>query len=147
MQHMYTVQREARWVPLLLFKTEYRSHASTQGMNTGIQDSFNLGWKLALVIKGLAHPPLLNTFSEERHPVVSEMLKQTTKLLNGMVRSSKDDGAWDRSGSAIRLGINYRWSSIVLDGVKKDETTAHGPNTNSSDEKSNPYGINIFASR
>ena len=62
-------------------------------MNTSIQDSFNLGWKLSLVVEGLAHPSLLDTYSEERLPVVSEMLKQTTKLLNGMVKSSKDDGA------------------------------------------------------
>jgi 2-polyprenyl-6-methoxyphenol hydroxylase-like FAD-dependent oxidoreductase len=54
----------------------------TQGMNTSIQDSFNLGWKLALIVKKLAaHSSLLDTDMEERQPVVTEMLKQTTKIL------------------------------------------------------------------
>ena len=80
-------------------------------MNTSVQDSFNLGWKLSLVVK---RPLLLDTYSEERLPVVSEMLKQTTKLLNAMVKSSKDDGAWNRSGSALQLGINFGWSGVQL---------------------------------
>ncbi|EDR14078.1 uncharacterized protein LACBIDRAFT_305503 [Laccaria bicolor S238N-H82] len=110
-----------------------------QGMNTSIQDSFNLGWKLALVVKSLARPSLLDTYSEERLPVVSEMLKQTTKLLNGVVKSSKDDGAWNRSGSTLQLGINYRWSSIILDEVKKTEPTAQ----DSVDERSDSYGVSV----
>ena len=121
------------------FKNQRVSSRTTQGMNTSIQDSFNLGWKLSLVVKGLAHPSLLDTYSEERLPVVSEMLKQTTKLLNGMVKSSKDDGAWNRSGTALQLGINYRWSSIVLDEVKKTDPTAQ----DSIDERSNSYGVSV----
>jgi hypothetical protein len=108
-------------------------------MNTSIQDSFNLGWKLSLVVKRLAHTSLLDTYSEERLPVVSEMLKQTTKLLNGIVKSSKDGGVWKRPGSALQLGINYRWSSIVLDELKKTEPIAQ----DNIDERSNSYGVSV----
>jgi len=49
-----------------------------QGMNTCFQDAYNLAWKLELVIKGDAHETLLDSFSEERIPVVESMLRKTT---------------------------------------------------------------------
>jgi hypothetical protein len=48
---------------------------------------FNLGWKLALVERGLADKSLLETNSTERLPVISEMLKFTTPLLNHALSS------------------------------------------------------------
>ncbi|GLV55664.1 oxygenase [Dictyobacter sp. S3.2.2.5] len=50
------------------------SPASGQGMNTGIQDAFNLAWKLALVIRGQATDNLLNSYTAEREPVASKVL-------------------------------------------------------------------------
>ena len=38
-------------------------------MNTGIQDAYNLGWKLALAVQGVAAPGLLDSYHAERHPV------------------------------------------------------------------------------
>lgn len=83
-------------------------------MNTGIQDSFNLGWKLALVIKKFAPPSLLDTYTEERLPVVAEMLNQTTKILKTTFKEGEEK-PWDKSESLLQLGVNYRWSSIVFD--------------------------------
>jgi 2-polyprenyl-6-methoxyphenol hydroxylase-like FAD-dependent oxidoreductase len=45
------------------------SPAGAQGMNTGIQDAWNLGWKLALVASGVAKPALLDTYQAERWPI------------------------------------------------------------------------------
>src|SRR5690606_33834556 len=45
------------------------SPAGAQGMNTGIQDAANLGWKLALVARGEASPRLLDSYEAERMPV------------------------------------------------------------------------------
>ena len=45
------------------------SPAGAQGMNTGIQDAWNLGWKLALVSRGIAEEALLDTYDAERRPV------------------------------------------------------------------------------
>jgi 2-polyprenyl-6-methoxyphenol hydroxylase-like FAD-dependent oxidoreductase len=42
------------------------SPSGGQGMNTGIQDAFNLAWKLALVVKGKSSDALLDTYEEER---------------------------------------------------------------------------------
>jgi len=45
-----------------------------QGMNVSMQDSFNLGWKLAAVLKGQAEPKLLRTYSEERRAIAKELI-------------------------------------------------------------------------
>lgn len=88
-------------------------------MNTGIQDSFNLAWKLALVVKGLSAPSLLDSYSEERIPVIAEMISQTTKLLKKAL--GKEESALQTNGSLFQLGVNYRWSSIVVDERKAIE--------------------------
>ena len=85
-----------------------------QGVNTGIQDSFNLGWKLALVIKQLAPSSLLQTYAEERRPVIAEVLNQTTQMLDQTFKDGHEKG-WNKDSGLLQLGINYRWSSIVCD--------------------------------
>ena len=56
-----------------------------QGMNTGIQDAYNLGWKLALAVAGVAAPGLLESYHAERHPVGEEVVGRT-------VRDARADG-------------------------------------------------------
>jgi hypothetical protein len=48
-----------------------------QGLNTGVQDAVNLGWKLASVVKGTSPDSLLNTYQAERHPVAARVLRNT----------------------------------------------------------------------
>ena len=50
-----------------------------QGMNTGIQDGFNLAWKLAYVLKGWARPELLDTYNVERQPVAKALIEGTDR--------------------------------------------------------------------
>ena len=65
------------------------SPAGAQGMNTGMQDAFNLAWKLALVARGLAAPPLLlDSYSTERHAVGAEVIAQSGRLTKmGLIAS------------------------------------------------------------
>ena len=60
------------------------SPAGAQGMNTGIQDGYNLAWKLALVLNGKTSGELLNTYNEERLPN-AKTLTQTTDRFFGLV--------------------------------------------------------------
>jgi len=56
-----------------------------QGLNLGLQDAVNLGWKLAAQVRGWAPDPLLDTYQAERHPVAAEVLENTraqTELLS-----------------------------------------------------------------
>jgi 2-polyprenyl-6-methoxyphenol hydroxylase-like FAD-dependent oxidoreductase len=48
-----------------------------QGLNTGVQDAVNLGWKLALVVKQTSPDSLLDTYHAERHPVAARVLRNT----------------------------------------------------------------------
>ncbi|MFD3508576.1 rifampin monooxygenase [Nocardia sp. NPDC058666] len=64
--------------------------AGGQGLNLGIQDAVNLGWKLAATINGWAPPNLLDTYHAERHPVGAEVLDLTRALMHLM---SLDPGA------------------------------------------------------
>jgi 2-polyprenyl-6-methoxyphenol hydroxylase-like FAD-dependent oxidoreductase len=57
------------------------SPAGGQGMNTGLQDSANLSWKLAAVLKGEADDTLLDTYHGERHPVGAAVIKGSGRLL------------------------------------------------------------------
>jgi 3-(3-hydroxy-phenyl)propionate hydroxylase len=60
-----------------------------QGMNTGIQDAFNLGWKLAGVIRGVYHPSILDTYNDERHPVAEGLIHGTDFAYKGIVHPSE----------------------------------------------------------
>jgi len=48
-----------------------------QGLNLGVQDAVNLGWKLAQVVKGTSPGSLLDTYHAERHPVAARVLRNT----------------------------------------------------------------------
>ncbi|MBM7784297.1 rifampin monooxygenase [Tenggerimyces flavus] len=52
-----------------------------QGLNLGVQDAFNLGWKLAAEIRGWAPETLLDTYQAERHPVAADVLDNTRAQL------------------------------------------------------------------
>ena len=56
--------------------------AGAQGMNTGIQDGYNLAWKLAFVLKGKAGASLLDTYNEERLPNAENLMKTTDAFFN-----------------------------------------------------------------
>ncbi len=56
------------------------SPAGGQGMNTGMQDAFNLSWKLAMVIRGEANPSLLDSYTPERSAVGDMVLRNATRL-------------------------------------------------------------------
>ncbi|KAF7356181.1 Pentachlorophenol 4-monooxygenase [Mycena venus] len=107
-----------------------------QGLNSGAQDAFNLAWKLALVVNGHAPMTLLDSYDEERPPVIKEMLHKTTSLLNLTTSTSAqgDSSGWERGGPLLMLGVNYRWSTIVLD-EQDEENMATAPK--------DPYGVQI----
>jgi 2-polyprenyl-6-methoxyphenol hydroxylase-like FAD-dependent oxidoreductase len=66
------------------------SPAGGQGLNIGVQDAVNLGWKLAQVVNGTSPESLLDTYQAERHPIAARVLKTTmaqTALMRGDERT------------------------------------------------------------
>jgi hypothetical protein len=57
-------------------------------MNTGLQDAYNLAWKLALVVSGRAGAALVHSYEDERLPVANHLLKRTDRLFSIVVSDS-----------------------------------------------------------
>jgi 2-polyprenyl-6-methoxyphenol hydroxylase-like FAD-dependent oxidoreductase len=85
-----------------------------QGMNTGIQDAMNLGWKLAAAVHGWAPQGLLETYESERHPVGARVLKLTdafNRLVLGRSRTRRAMQAF-----AIRTIVRFRAPRTAMVG-------------------------------
>ncbi|QND39016.1 FAD-dependent oxidoreductase [Rhizobium leguminosarum bv. viciae] len=80
-----------------------------QGLNTSVQDAYNLGWKLAAVTAG-APDALLDSYEEERRPVAAAVLGLATNLLDAMKR-----GDMRRGRDVHQLDIGYPSSSFALE--------------------------------
>ena len=79
-----------------------------QGMNTSIQDAFNLAWKLAYVIQGKAAPSLLDSYQVERHPVAESLLRGTDEAYTKLLK------AGDLGRAAVRLLGPFLLSSQLV---------------------------------
>ncbi|MEU6704334.1 FAD-dependent monooxygenase [Streptomyces wuyuanensis] len=75
------------------------SPAGGQGLNTGVQDAYNLGWKLGQVLRHGAPEALLDTYEQERRPVAARMLDLSTRIHRGAAR---------RGHETRQLGLGYR---------------------------------------
>ncbi|MET8854749.1 FAD-dependent oxidoreductase [Streptomyces sp. NPDC004579] len=82
------------------------SPAGGQGLNTSVQDAYNLGWKLGAVLHGDAPASLLDTYEEERLPIAADMLGLSTKIHRGEAR---------RGQETRQLGLGYRGSSLAVE--------------------------------
>ncbi|WP_215762431.1 FAD-dependent oxidoreductase [Acetobacter sp. P1H12_c] len=91
-----------------------------QGLNTSVQDAYNLGWKLASVLSG-APQALLDSYEAERRPIALNMLRLSTRLL-GEVKQ----GIMRRDREARQLDLGYRGSSLNVPGSVSGKVQAGG---------------------
>lgn len=75
------------------------SPAGGQGLNTSVQDAYNLGWKLGQVLRHGAPVALLDSYEAERRPVAADMLGLSTRIHRG---------EQERGAAAQQLGLGYR---------------------------------------
>jgi 2-polyprenyl-6-methoxyphenol hydroxylase-like FAD-dependent oxidoreductase len=92
--------------------------AGAQGLNTGIQDAYNLGWKLGQVLAG-ASPELLDTYEGERQPIAEAVLGLSTKKYSGL--GKMDPSSIRRGKDEQQLLLNYRGGPL---SAVADECTA-----------------------
>ncbi|WP_267884727.1 FAD-dependent monooxygenase [Streptomyces sp. NRRL S-87] len=83
------------------------------GMNTGIQDAFNLGWKLAETLAGRGGPELLDTYEEERLPIAAWTLKITDDRMRHVVSAVRTPGTGIEEALTDEVPTGYRWSSLA----------------------------------
>jgi 3-(3-hydroxy-phenyl)propionate hydroxylase len=86
--------------------------AGGQGLNTGVQDAVNLGWKLAQVVKGTSPEYLLNTYQAERHPVASRVLRNTLAQVALLRRDDRSKAACEVVADFLRMEEpRKRWAA------------------------------------
>jgi 2-polyprenyl-6-methoxyphenol hydroxylase-like FAD-dependent oxidoreductase len=136
LHHRHATRYRAGRVFLAGDAAHVHSPAGAQGMNTGIQDAWNLGWKLALVERGVADPALLDSYEAERRPVGRLVLRFTDRATriatspNALVRLMRTRVVPRLAPLALRsrrgrplvyrtlsqLAIHYRHSPAVEEG-------------------------------
>jgi hypothetical protein len=88
--------------------------AGGQGMNTAVQDAYNLGWKLGHVLRHGSPQTLLDSYEEERLPVAAHLLEFVVQMHKDWLGRAKDKEE-PRRGEHMQLGLNYRGGPLALD--------------------------------
>jgi len=88
------------------------SPVGAQGMNTGLQDAYNLGWKLALVVKGQAGAALLDSYEAERLPVARRLLETTDRGFRLVVSDSPLAGLFRTQVVARIAALAMRFARV-----------------------------------
>ncbi|MCY8977485.1 FAD-dependent monooxygenase [Bacillus atrophaeus] len=86
--------------------------AGAQGLNTGVQDAYNLGWKLGQVISG-APDSLLDSYEAERQPIAARVLGKTSELYAGLDQHRLS--GLKRRDEERQLGISYHGGPLAPD--------------------------------
>lgn len=90
-----------------------------QGMNVSMMDTFNLAWKIAYVVKGLAKPSILDTYEQERHAVAEDLIaydQQLSRLFSskpGEISTKEFQSVIDK-GSAFTTGTTVNYDASIL---------------------------------
>jgi 2-polyprenyl-6-methoxyphenol hydroxylase-like FAD-dependent oxidoreductase len=114
------------------------SPAGGQGMNTGLQDAFNLGWKLAMVVHGEGGEALLDSYDAERHPVAQGVIDFTGLLtkagtVRGVARVARNNvlSVVGRTPLVRKMAsvvaettVSYQGSPIAVDGRRHGKVAA-----------------------
>ncbi|MGW5717323.1 FAD-dependent monooxygenase [Amycolatopsis sp. NPDC003865] len=97
--------------------------AGAQGLNTGIQDAYNLGWKLGQVLAG-ADPRLLDSYEAERLPIAAGVLGLSTKKYEGLAKL--DPSSLRRGQDEQQLSLTYQGGPLAPGGADRTKTLQVG---------------------
>jgi 3-(3-hydroxy-phenyl)propionate hydroxylase len=88
-----------------------------QGLNTGVQDAVNLGWKLAQVVEGTSPETLLDTYHAERHPVGARVLHNTMAQVALSTSDDRHQALRDSMAELLRMDEPRRRTAAMLSGL------------------------------
>jgi 2-polyprenyl-6-methoxyphenol hydroxylase-like FAD-dependent oxidoreductase len=89
-----------------------------QGLNTGVQDAVNLGWKLAQVVKGISPDGLLDTYHAERHPVGARVLRNTMAQVALMRVDDRIEALRDTVSELLSMDEPRKRFAAVMSGLE-----------------------------
>ena len=93
------------------------SPAGGQGLNTGVQDAVNLGWKLAQVVKEISPPSLLDTYHAERHPVAARVLRNTMAQVALMRADDRIEALRDTVSELLSMDEPRKRFAAMMSGL------------------------------
>ncbi|MFC2249035.1 FAD-dependent monooxygenase [Labrys portucalensis] len=88
-----------------------------QGLNIGLQDAVNLGWKLAQVVKGISPDDLLDTYHAERHPVGAALLKHTLALTALNRGDERTKALREMMAPVMQMDAPRIWYGAMMSGL------------------------------
>jgi 2-polyprenyl-6-methoxyphenol hydroxylase-like FAD-dependent oxidoreductase len=88
-----------------------------QGLNTGVQDAVNLGWKLAQVVSGTSPDSLLDTYHAERHPVAARVLRTTMAQVALMRVDDRIDALRDTISELLSMDEPRKRFAAMMSGL------------------------------
>jgi Aromatic-ring hydroxylase, C-terminal/FAD binding domain len=88
-----------------------------QGLNTGVQDAVNLGWKLAQVVKETSPERLLDTYHAERHPVAARVLRTTMAQVALMRTDDRTEAARDSVAELLSMDEPRKRFGAMMSGL------------------------------
>ncbi|HEY2667862.1 MAG TPA: FAD-dependent monooxygenase, partial [Actinomycetota bacterium] len=88
-----------------------------QGLNVGVQDAVNLGWKLAQVVKGTSPASLLDTYHAERHPVGARVLRNTMAQVALLTPDDRHQALREQLGELLSMDEPRRYLAGMLSGL------------------------------
>ena len=88
-----------------------------QGLNTGVQDAMNLGWKLAQVVKKTSPQSLLDTYHGERHPVGARVLKNTMAQVALTSPGDRHQVLRDTMAEVLSMDEPRKWFAGMMSGL------------------------------
>jgi len=102
------------------------SPVGAQGMNTGLQDAYNLAWKLALVVQGKADAALIDSYAAERMPVAQSLLRSTDEGFRLVVSDSAFAGLLRTQVVARLAGLAMKFRRVQLAAFRAVSQTGIG---------------------
>ncbi|MFL5602694.1 MAG: FAD-dependent monooxygenase, partial [Gemmatimonadaceae bacterium] len=91
--------------------------AGGQGLNTGVQDAVNLGWKLAQVIKRISPESLLDSYTAERHPIAASVLRQTMAQVALLRVDDRTDALRDTVSEMLSMDEPRKRFAGIMSGL------------------------------
>jgi 3-(3-hydroxy-phenyl)propionate hydroxylase len=88
-----------------------------QGLNVGVQDAVNLGWKLAQVVKGVSRDSLLETYQAERHPVGARVLRNTMAQVALLRTDDRTNALRDTVSELLALDEPRKRIAAMMSGL------------------------------
>lgn len=134
-------ERETRMPHVFIAGDACHTHSAKagQGMNVSMQDTFNLGWKLAAVLEGRSGEELLRTYHDERHQIAHDLINFDSEWSKIMATPAKDPNKPDQpgiepevlqeyfmKGGRFTAGMSTHYRPSVLTGDDLHQTLAKG---------------------